>query len=60
MDNLYYSLNELSLKESDLTSEELDHLKNAEIDGLVGFRKELFRIVSVKPLELLLVKNAGF
>ena len=60
MDNLYYNFNELRLREPDLTSEELDLLSGAEVDSLVGFRKELFKVVSVKPLELLLVKNVGF
>ena len=60
MDSLYYNFNELRLRESDLTNEELAKLAGAEVDSLVGFRKELFRVVSVKPLELLLVKNVGF
>ncbi len=59
MDNLYYNFNELRLRESDLTNDELDRLAGAEVGSLVGFRKDLFKVVSVKPLELLLVQNVG-
>lgn len=60
MDNLYYNFNDLILRESDLTNDELNRLSGVEVNSLVGFRKELFKVLSVKPLKLLLVKNVGF
>lgn len=59
MDNLYYAFNEFKLCSGDFTKGEIESLVGVEVGAIVGFRRELFKVSSVNPLELVLVKNAA-
>jgi hypothetical protein len=60
MDILYYQFNDLILGENDLTDDELNNINGVEIGSLIGLRKDLFKVESLSPLKLKLVKNVAF